>query len=86
MTTLCASTSNNAISEFEAFAEKASQDIRRTISDIRGKSVVEEWKMAVIAINKILDMVWAKYLPGAKVPSVVIAAEMQMFLIDQVIT
>ncbi|KIK72960.1 hypothetical protein PAXRUDRAFT_21390, partial [Paxillus rubicundulus Ve08.2h10] len=42
--------------------------------------------MAVIAINKILDEVWAKYLPGAKVPSVVIAAEIQMFLIDQVVT
>ncbi|KIK71899.1 hypothetical protein PAXRUDRAFT_22667 [Paxillus rubicundulus Ve08.2h10] len=42
--------------------------------------------MAVIAINKILDKVQAKYLPGAKVPSVVIAAEMQMFPIDQVIT
>ncbi|KIK77109.1 hypothetical protein PAXRUDRAFT_17720 [Paxillus rubicundulus Ve08.2h10] len=42
--------------------------------------------MAVIAINKISDKVQAKYLPGAKVPSVVIAAEMQMFPIDQVIT
>ncbi|KIK75430.1 hypothetical protein PAXRUDRAFT_19010 [Paxillus rubicundulus Ve08.2h10] len=42
--------------------------------------------MAVIAINKILDEVRAKYLPSAKVPLVVIAAEMQMFLIDQVIT
>ncbi|KIK78960.1 hypothetical protein PAXRUDRAFT_16593 [Paxillus rubicundulus Ve08.2h10] len=40
--------------------------------------------MAVIAINKILDKVQAKYLPGAKVPSMVIAAEMQMFPIDQV--
>ncbi|KIK81034.1 hypothetical protein PAXRUDRAFT_15465 [Paxillus rubicundulus Ve08.2h10] len=49
-------------------------------------SRVEEWKMAVIAINKILDEVQAKYLPGAKVPSLVIAAEMQMFLINQVIT
>ncbi|KIK75881.1 hypothetical protein PAXRUDRAFT_18601 [Paxillus rubicundulus Ve08.2h10] len=39
--------------------------------------------MAVIAINKILDKVQAKYLPGAKVPSLVIAAEMQMFPIDQ---
>lgn len=48
------STSNNTISEFEAFAENAGQEIRRTLSDIRGKSVVEEWKMAVIAINKIL--------------------------------
>ncbi|KIK72855.1 hypothetical protein PAXRUDRAFT_21508 [Paxillus rubicundulus Ve08.2h10] len=38
--------------------------------------------MAVIAINKIL----AIYLPGAKVPSVVITAEMQMFPIDQVST
>ncbi|KIK74631.1 hypothetical protein PAXRUDRAFT_19680 [Paxillus rubicundulus Ve08.2h10] len=42
--------------------------------------------MTVIAINKILDEVRAKYLPGAKVPSVVITAEMQMFPIDQVIT
>ncbi|KIK73669.1 hypothetical protein PAXRUDRAFT_20609 [Paxillus rubicundulus Ve08.2h10] len=42
--------------------------------------------MAVIAINKILDQVRAKYLPGAKVPSVMIAAEMQMFPINQVIT
>ncbi|KIK75741.1 hypothetical protein PAXRUDRAFT_18737 [Paxillus rubicundulus Ve08.2h10] len=42
--------------------------------------------MAVIAINKILEEVRAKYLPGAKVPSVVIAVEMQMFPIDQVIT
>ncbi|KIK73142.1 hypothetical protein PAXRUDRAFT_21180 [Paxillus rubicundulus Ve08.2h10] len=42
--------------------------------------------MAVIAINKILDEVRAKYLPGSKVPSVVIAAEMQMFPIDQVVT
>ncbi|KIK73340.1 hypothetical protein PAXRUDRAFT_20970 [Paxillus rubicundulus Ve08.2h10] len=42
--------------------------------------------MAVIAINKILDEVRAMYLPGAKVPSVVITAEMQMFLIDQVVT
>ncbi|KIK79472.1 hypothetical protein PAXRUDRAFT_16315 [Paxillus rubicundulus Ve08.2h10] len=42
--------------------------------------------MAVIAINKILDEVRAKYLPGAKVPLVVIAAEMQMFPIDQVVT
>ncbi|KIK72677.1 hypothetical protein PAXRUDRAFT_21708 [Paxillus rubicundulus Ve08.2h10] len=42
--------------------------------------------MAVIAINKILDEVWAKYLPSAKVPSAVIAAEMHMFPIDQVIT
>ncbi|KIK85682.1 hypothetical protein PAXRUDRAFT_14501 [Paxillus rubicundulus Ve08.2h10] len=42
--------------------------------------------MAVIAINKILDEVWDKYLPGAKVPSVVITAEMQMFPINQVIT
>ncbi|KIK74674.1 hypothetical protein PAXRUDRAFT_19642 [Paxillus rubicundulus Ve08.2h10] len=41
--------------------------------------------MAVIAINKILDEVLAKYLPSAKVPSVVIAAEMQMLPIDQVI-
>ncbi|KIK73793.1 hypothetical protein PAXRUDRAFT_20491 [Paxillus rubicundulus Ve08.2h10] len=47
---------------------------------------VEEWKMAVIAINKTLDEVQAKYLPGAKVPSAVIAAEMQMFPINQVIT
>ncbi|KIK74366.1 hypothetical protein PAXRUDRAFT_19953 [Paxillus rubicundulus Ve08.2h10] len=39
--------------------------------------------MAVIAINKILDEVQAKYLPGAKVPSLVITAEMQIFLIDQ---
>ncbi|KIK78678.1 hypothetical protein PAXRUDRAFT_16747 [Paxillus rubicundulus Ve08.2h10] len=39
--------------------------------------------MAVIAINKILDQVWAKYLPGDKVPSLVITAEMKMFLIDQ---
>ncbi|KIK73241.1 hypothetical protein PAXRUDRAFT_21080 [Paxillus rubicundulus Ve08.2h10] len=42
--------------------------------------------MAVIAINKILDEVQAKYLPGAKVPLVMIAAEMQLFLIDQVVT
>ncbi|KIK93966.1 hypothetical protein PAXRUDRAFT_12339 [Paxillus rubicundulus Ve08.2h10] len=42
--------------------------------------------MAVIAINKILDKVWAKYLPGAKVPFVVIAAEMWMFPINQVST
>ncbi|KIK72111.1 hypothetical protein PAXRUDRAFT_22387 [Paxillus rubicundulus Ve08.2h10] len=42
--------------------------------------------MAVIAINKILDEVRAKYLPSAKVPSAMIAAEMQMFPIDQVIT
>ncbi|KIK79144.1 hypothetical protein PAXRUDRAFT_16489 [Paxillus rubicundulus Ve08.2h10] len=42
--------------------------------------------MAVIAINKILDEVWAKYLPSAKVPSVLITAEMQMFPIDQVVT
>ncbi|KIK73215.1 hypothetical protein PAXRUDRAFT_21106 [Paxillus rubicundulus Ve08.2h10] len=42
--------------------------------------------MAVIAINKGLDKVQAKYLPSAKVPLVVIAAEMQMFLIDQVVT
>ncbi|KIK81270.1 hypothetical protein PAXRUDRAFT_15322 [Paxillus rubicundulus Ve08.2h10] len=42
--------------------------------------------MAVISINKILGEVWAKYLPEAKVPSLVIAAEMQMFPIDQVIT
>ncbi|KIK74680.1 hypothetical protein PAXRUDRAFT_19633 [Paxillus rubicundulus Ve08.2h10] len=80
------STSNNTISKFKAFAEKAGQDIQRTISDIQGKSRVEEWKMAVIAINKILDEVQAKYLPGAKVPSVVITAEMQMFPINQVIT
>ncbi|KIK75854.1 hypothetical protein PAXRUDRAFT_18620 [Paxillus rubicundulus Ve08.2h10] len=80
------STSNNTISEFKAFAKKAGQDIRRTVSNIQGKSGVKEWKMAVIAINKILDEVRAKYLPGAKVPSVVIAAEMQMFPIDQVIT
>ncbi|KIK72024.1 hypothetical protein PAXRUDRAFT_22493 [Paxillus rubicundulus Ve08.2h10] len=78
------STSNNTISKFEAFAEKAGQDIRRMVSDIRGKSGVEEWKMAVIAINKILEEVRAKYLPGAKVPLVVIAAEMQMFPINQV--
>ncbi|KIK72653.1 hypothetical protein PAXRUDRAFT_21743 [Paxillus rubicundulus Ve08.2h10] len=78
------STSNNAISKFEAFAEKAGQDIGRTVSNIQGKSGVEEWKMAVIAINKILDEVRAKYLPGAKVPLVVIAAEMQIFPIDQV--
>ncbi|KIK80525.1 hypothetical protein PAXRUDRAFT_15741 [Paxillus rubicundulus Ve08.2h10] len=45
-----------------------------------------EWKMAVIAINKISDEVQVKYLPGAKVPSVVIAAEMQMFPIVQVST
>ncbi|KIK72974.1 hypothetical protein PAXRUDRAFT_21375 [Paxillus rubicundulus Ve08.2h10] len=80
------SASNNTISEFEAFAEKASQDIQRTVSNIRGKSRIQEWKMAVIAINKILDEVGAKYLAGAKVPSVVIAAEMQMFPIDQVVT
>ncbi|KIK72008.1 hypothetical protein PAXRUDRAFT_22514 [Paxillus rubicundulus Ve08.2h10] len=80
------SASNNAISEFEAFAENARQEIRRTLSNLRGKSGVEEWKMAVIAINKILDEVRAKYLPGAKVPSVVIAAEMQMYPIDQVFT
>ncbi|KIK77502.1 hypothetical protein PAXRUDRAFT_17460 [Paxillus rubicundulus Ve08.2h10] len=80
------STSNNTISEFKAFSKKASQDIRRTVSDIRGKSGVKEWKMAVIVINKILDKVWARYLHGAKVPLAVIAAEMQMFLIDQVIT
>ncbi|KIK75791.1 hypothetical protein PAXRUDRAFT_18685 [Paxillus rubicundulus Ve08.2h10] len=42
--------------------------------------------MAVIAINKILGEVRAKYLPGAKVPSVVITAEMQMFPINQVVT
>ncbi|KIK77623.1 hypothetical protein PAXRUDRAFT_17376 [Paxillus rubicundulus Ve08.2h10] len=42
--------------------------------------------MAVIAINKILDEVQAKYLPGTKVLSVVITAEMQMFSIDQVST
>ncbi|KIK72299.1 hypothetical protein PAXRUDRAFT_22147 [Paxillus rubicundulus Ve08.2h10] len=42
--------------------------------------------MAVIAINRILDEVQAKYLPGAKVPLVVITAEMQMFPIDQVVT
>ncbi|KIK71878.1 hypothetical protein PAXRUDRAFT_22702 [Paxillus rubicundulus Ve08.2h10] len=42
--------------------------------------------MAVIAINKMLDKVRAKCLPGAKVPSVMIAAEMQMFPIDQVVT
>ncbi|KIK74864.1 hypothetical protein PAXRUDRAFT_19466 [Paxillus rubicundulus Ve08.2h10] len=42
--------------------------------------------MAVIAINKILDEVWAKHLPSAKVPSAVIAAEMQMFPIKQVVT
>ncbi|KIK76680.1 hypothetical protein PAXRUDRAFT_18028 [Paxillus rubicundulus Ve08.2h10] len=42
--------------------------------------------MAVITIHKILDEVQAKYLPGAKVPSVVIAAEMQMFPINQVVT
>ncbi|KIK81460.1 hypothetical protein PAXRUDRAFT_15225 [Paxillus rubicundulus Ve08.2h10] len=42
--------------------------------------------MAVIAINKILDEVQAKYLPSAKVPLVMIAAEMQMFPIDQVVT
>ncbi|KIK71778.1 hypothetical protein PAXRUDRAFT_22848 [Paxillus rubicundulus Ve08.2h10] len=80
------SASNNTISELKAFSEKAGQDIRRTVSDIRGKSGVKEWKMAVIAINKILEEVWAKYLPGAKVPSVVIAAEMQMFPINQVVT
>ncbi|KIK80344.1 hypothetical protein PAXRUDRAFT_15839 [Paxillus rubicundulus Ve08.2h10] len=80
------SASTNAISELRAFAEKASQDIQCTISDIQGKSGVEEWKFAVIAINKILGEVWAKYLPSAKVPSLVIAAEMQMFPIDQVIT
>ncbi|KIK75803.1 hypothetical protein PAXRUDRAFT_18676 [Paxillus rubicundulus Ve08.2h10] len=57
--------------EFKVFAEK---------------SGVEEWKMVVIAINKILDEVWAKYPPGAKVPLVVIAAEMQMFPINQVST
>ncbi|KIK73292.1 hypothetical protein PAXRUDRAFT_21017 [Paxillus rubicundulus Ve08.2h10] len=39
-----------------------------------------------MAINKILDEVRANYLPSAKVPSVVIAAEMQMFPIDQAIT
>ncbi|KIK73757.1 hypothetical protein PAXRUDRAFT_20250 [Paxillus rubicundulus Ve08.2h10] len=74
--------SNNTISEFEAFAEKADQDIQRTVSEIQGKSGVEEWKMAVIAINKILDKVQAKYLPSAKVPLEVIAAEMQMLPID----
>ncbi|KIK72841.1 hypothetical protein PAXRUDRAFT_21519 [Paxillus rubicundulus Ve08.2h10] len=42
--------------------------------------------MAVIAINKILDEVRAKYLPGAKVPLVMITAEMQMFPINQVVT
>ncbi|KIK76411.1 hypothetical protein PAXRUDRAFT_18238 [Paxillus rubicundulus Ve08.2h10] len=42
--------------------------------------------MAVISIKKIFDKVWVKYLPGAKVPLVVIPAEMQMFPIDQVIT
>ncbi|KIK71936.1 hypothetical protein PAXRUDRAFT_22611 [Paxillus rubicundulus Ve08.2h10] len=42
--------------------------------------------MAVIAINKILDEVQAKYLPGAKVPLVMVTAEMQMFPIDQVVT
>ncbi|KIK72637.1 hypothetical protein PAXRUDRAFT_21759 [Paxillus rubicundulus Ve08.2h10] len=42
--------------------------------------------MAVIAINKILEEVRAKCLPSAKVPLVVITAEMQMFLIDQVVT
>ncbi|KIK73593.1 hypothetical protein PAXRUDRAFT_20689 [Paxillus rubicundulus Ve08.2h10] len=73
-------TSNNTISK------KAGQDIQRTISNIQGKSGVEEWKMAVIALNKILDEVQAMYLPGAKVPSVVIAAKMQMFPINQVIT
>ncbi|KIK77805.1 hypothetical protein PAXRUDRAFT_17254 [Paxillus rubicundulus Ve08.2h10] len=41
--------------------------------------------MAVIAINKILDKVQAKYLPMAKVPCLVISAEIQMFPIDQVI-
>ncbi|KIK72406.1 hypothetical protein PAXRUDRAFT_22026 [Paxillus rubicundulus Ve08.2h10] len=56
------------------------------VSDIQGKSGVQEWKMAVIAIHKILDEVRAKYLPGAKVPSVMIAAEMWMFPIDQVVT
>ncbi|KIK78304.1 hypothetical protein PAXRUDRAFT_16941 [Paxillus rubicundulus Ve08.2h10] len=80
------STSKNTISEFKAFADKAGQDIQQTISDIQGKSGVEEWKMAVISINKILDEVWAKYLLGAKVSLMVIAAEMQMFPIDQVIT
>ncbi|KIK73482.1 hypothetical protein PAXRUDRAFT_20802 [Paxillus rubicundulus Ve08.2h10] len=80
------SASTNTISEFEAFAEKATQDIQRTVSDIRGKSGVEEWKMAVIAINKILDEVQAKYLPCPKVPLVVITAEMQMFPINQVFT
>ncbi|KIK75531.1 hypothetical protein PAXRUDRAFT_18920 [Paxillus rubicundulus Ve08.2h10] len=80
------STSNNTISELEAFSKKAGQYIQRTVSNIRGKFRVEEWKMTVIAINKILDEVWAKYLPGAKVPLVVIAAEMQMFPIDQVST
>ncbi|KIK72882.1 hypothetical protein PAXRUDRAFT_21481, partial [Paxillus rubicundulus Ve08.2h10] len=80
------STSNNTISEFKAFSKKAGQDIQSTVSDIQGKSGVKEWKMAVIAINKILDEVRAKYLPGAKVPLVVITAEMQMFPINQVVT
>ncbi|KIK73527.1 hypothetical protein PAXRUDRAFT_20753 [Paxillus rubicundulus Ve08.2h10] len=65
------STSTSTISEFKAFTEK---------------SGVKGWKMAVISINKILDKVQAKYLSNAKVPSVVITAEMQMFLINQVIT
>ncbi|KIK76888.1 hypothetical protein PAXRUDRAFT_17879 [Paxillus rubicundulus Ve08.2h10] len=39
--------------------------------------------MAVIAVNKILEEVRVKYLPGAKVPSLVITAEIQMFPIDQ---
>ncbi|KIK91570.1 hypothetical protein PAXRUDRAFT_13714 [Paxillus rubicundulus Ve08.2h10] len=42
--------------------------------------------MAVISINKIFDKVQAKCLPRSKVPLVVIAAEMQMFPINQVIT
>ncbi|KIK91337.1 hypothetical protein PAXRUDRAFT_13837 [Paxillus rubicundulus Ve08.2h10] len=56
--------------------------------DLRGTEYdkVKEQKMAVIAINKILDEVQAKYLPGAKVPLAVIAAEMQMFPINQVST
>ncbi|KAF9230857.1 hypothetical protein BU15DRAFT_83095 [Melanogaster broomeanus] len=79
------STSTNLHTEFEAFAEKAGQDIKQAILNIRGNQPSKNGRRHH-AVNGTLDQVRAKYMPGVKVPAGSHCADMLMYPIREVPT